>query len=123
MKVQTTLCIERDDEEIELHIFGDAEPYVPGCRRGHPDNWTPDEGGHASIIDIALDEDCNKLWDGELTKNEKQEAESLLLSALEEEISIAKEDAAVDRAESMRDDEAYIYDHDYGDYGPDIYDF
>ena len=24
-----------------------VEPFVPECRKGHPDSWTPAEGGYA----------------------------------------------------------------------------
>lgn len=123
MEVQTTFYVERDGEDIELHIFGEAEPDVPGCRRGHPDNWTPDDPGYSGLTDIAMDEDGNEPWDGELTDEEKREAESALMDALKEDIRHAREDAAIERAEAAADDAAYFYDQDYGDYGPDIYDF
>ena len=123
MEVKTTICIQRDDEDLELYIFGDAEGFTPGNRRGHPDNWTPDEGGGSCVEGIFLDEDANKPWDGTLTKEETQEAEEALMGQLEEDYRDAEEAAAEAKAEARAEAEMDRYDDDYGDYGPDIYDF
>jgi hypothetical protein len=123
MQVQTVFYVERDGEDIELHIFGEAEPFVPGNRRGHPDHWTPDEGGYASVDGVYTDEDGSEPWDDELTASEKSDAESALYEAFEEDARCAAEDAAVERAEAQREDAMMQMDDDYGPYGPDIYDF
>lgn len=122
MEAQTVFYVERDDEELELYVVGDVEPFVPGNRRGHPDHWTPDEGGYATIEGVYTDEDADEPWDGELTDSEKSEARSALMDAFEEDCRCAAEDAAAERAEARRED-AMMQVDDYGPYGPDIYDF
>lgn len=125
MKVQAVFYIERD-EEIELHVFGDAEPLIPANFSGYPDKHTPPEGGEIGIHGIFLDEDGDEPWGGELTAEETTDAEAHLADALEEAIQRNEEDAAVAKAESMADDVRYadeMFDKDCGPYGPDIYDF
>ena len=120
MEIKTSIVIQRDGNDLELYIFGDAEPYTPPCFRGHPDNHTPGEGGCASVEGIFLDEDANKRWEGKLTKEEEAEAESALESACEDHIRDGAEYAAEAKAEAQMDD----WDNDdYGDYGPDASDF
>lgn len=53
--------IERDDEELELEVTADVEPFVPGKLTGPPEDCYPDEGGTADITDIKLD---GKPFDG-----------------------------------------------------------
>jgi len=120
MEVICTFVIERGDDEIELYICGDAEPYTPARFSGHPDNWSPPEGGAACVEGIFLDEERKERWEGKLTKKEEEDAEQLLMDEFVESWRNAAEDAAEAKAEAMRDD----YDCDrYGDYGPDIHDF
>ena len=123
MEVKTTLVIQRNDDDLELHIFGDAEPYVAGSQRGHPDNWTPDEGGCSCVEGIFLDEDAKERWDGKLTKEEEGEAEQALMTQLEEDYRDGQEAAAEAKAEARAEAAMDRYDDDYGDYGPDINDF
>jgi len=120
MEVQATIVVQRDDDDVELYIFGEAEPYCAGNRRGHPDNWTPDEGGAVCVEGIFLDEDAKERWEGKLTNKEEAEAEEALMHQLEEELRDRAETAAEAKAEAMLDDWDY---NDYGDRGPDIYDF
>ena len=122
MELFITYHIERDDEEIELHVVGCAEPWVSG-RRGHIDDWTPDEGGYATIEGIWPDEDQVKPWDGVLTKKETADVEAALMDALADSIRDRQESAAEDRADARREADYDHYDQDYGDYGPDINDF
>ncbi len=51
-----TYEIEYDDGDVlvTLEVEAEFEPVVPGNRRGHPDNWTPDEGGCLESLDITL---------------------------------------------------------------------
>jgi hypothetical protein len=70
-----TISVERGDDELELEVTGDITPLVYGSRRGHPDNWCPDEGGECEITAIKL---AGKEWDGELTKRESDQAEEAL---------------------------------------------
>lgn len=70
-----------DEEEIELTIVGDVEPYVPANLSGHPDTWSPPEGGSACVEGILLN---GEPWSGKLTDKETKEAETMLYQALED---------------------------------------
>ena len=85
MQVTTVFYIERDEKEIELYIQGWVIPYTPACLSGHPDNWTPEEGGDSDIEEIFLDEDCTQPWEGKLTAKEKKDAERDLYRAMEDQ--------------------------------------
>lgn len=41
-----------------------AEPYVPAYRGGHPDNWTPAEGGEIDIETVLVERKGRALIDG-----------------------------------------------------------
>ena len=112
MEVNTTILIQRDKIEIELYVFGDAEPYTSPNFSGHPDDWTPGEGGVSCVEGVFLDKECEVRWTGTLTKEEISRAESALMGALEDGLRCSAESAAEDRAESMADDAAYDYDCD-----------
>lgn len=49
--------IEDEDGDViaTVQVTALFEPYVPERRRGHPDNWTPAEGGGFEGLDIYLD--------------------------------------------------------------------
>jgi hypothetical protein len=49
--------VEDEDGEIldTVQVTALFEPYVPERRRGHPDNWTPAEGGGFEGLDVFLD--------------------------------------------------------------------
>lgn len=96
----------RDDEEIELSIYGYGTPYVPDNFRGHPDNWCPSEGGDMDILYIE-DEATGKASDITLTKEEEDEAIGALQDALEQAVKEDAEEWAIDAYESSRD---YGYD-------------
>jgi hypothetical protein len=107
MQVETQLLVYRndDEDEIELTIVGDVEPFVAGNRRGHPDNWTPDEGGSCCVEAVLLD---GKLWDGKLTKEEEKEAEEALQQAFIESCEPDPDSGYDDYIDDDRAD--YIYD-------------
>ena len=102
--ITTQFIIQRDGKDLELWILGEAEPYSPQNLRGHPDHWTPGEGGSACVEAIFLDEDATIPWDGKLTSKEESEAEDKLLNQLEDNARDAAEYAAELKAEAMRDD-------------------
>jgi hypothetical protein len=52
---------EEDEVEAQVEIEWDGEPDTPGCRSGHPDNWTPDEAGYTDITCMTLVEDIPEL--------------------------------------------------------------
>lgn len=105
MQIKTEFVIERGEEEIELTILGDVEPYIPANLSGHPDNWTPPEGGHACVEVVLLGD---QLWDGELTSEEEKKAEEALFRALEDDEPEPEPDSWYDR---YLDDQAdYLYD-------------
>ena len=76
-----------EDEEtpnpglIELFLEGEVEPYIAANFSGHPDNWTPDEGGTACVHKVTYwDEKTKKelplpeKWFDLLNKDELEEA-------------------------------------------------
>jgi hypothetical protein len=103
-KVSTEFVVYRDsedgEEEIILEINGWAEPYVPANFRGHPDNWTPEEGGDTDIEEILYN---GEPWEGTLTPSEESCACAQLAEALEGLHQAALENAAEARAEAKRE--------------------
>jgi len=87
--------IERDDEEIELVIEGDIEPYVPAKLSGPPENCYPAEGGYAEITKVEPNV--------ELTEEEAKQAEEKLYESYEEDFREAEAEAAWER---------WKYEHD-----------
>lgn len=127
MEVHTILYVERgdNDEEIKLYVFGEVTPFVPGNRRGSPDNWTPDEPAYVGINGLYLDKDENEPWTGTLRTDEEDRAEQYLVEAYENHVQRMEEERAEAR-EIEREEAKYrdsLDDNDYGPYGPDIYDF
>jgi hypothetical protein len=84
--------IRGDDVEIELEVTGSVSAYVPAKRSGHPDTWSPSEGGDIEIETITLN---GQKWDGELSPAERADAEDKLFEA------------------SQDDDSDYDYDDSY----------
>jgi len=88
-QVVTTLCVERggDDDycEYELTIVGDVEPYIPANLSGHPDNWTPPEGGSSCVESVLVEVNgVLKRWTGKLTAEEETGAEQALYDQFED---------------------------------------
>ena len=64
----------QDAYEVDVLVTYDPGYFVPGCRSGHPDNWTPDDGQDPTITGVYLAEcvdepDCSiyhhlDLYDG-----------------------------------------------------------
>ena len=108
-ETEIIFCIEREEDECELTITGDVEGYIPGNRRGHPDNWTPDEGRNSSIINIELD---GKDWDGKLTAKEARQAEQELYKQFENNCKEAAIDAAGQDYEARIADMEADYEYD-----------
>jgi len=50
--------IENEDGDViaTVKVAAFFTPYVPEKRRGHPDNWTPAEGGDFEGLDIYRDD-------------------------------------------------------------------
>lgn len=75
--VTVSFTVERDDEsgetkEVKLEITGSHSPVVPARRGGHPDTWTPEEGGETEIENITiLNTELSHLFD-ELTEDETE---------------------------------------------------
>lgn len=108
-----------EEEEIVLEVRGNAEPYVPANFSGHPDNWSPPEGGCSDVEGVFLN---GQLWGGTLTKKENELAQEMLTNQLIANIESAAEDAAEARAEAMMDDYYDDYcDDDRCDYMYDPY--
>lgn len=49
-----TLTVEIKDVEVDVEVTFNPGWFQRGCRSGHPDNWTPDEGEAAEIEKITL---------------------------------------------------------------------
>jgi len=81
-KVHALMCIERDGEEIEVHVSGTAYPFRRGTKAHPMDRFAePDEP--AEIDDIAAE---TKTGEIELTDAELKTAEEKLWDALEEDL-------------------------------------
>lgn len=90
-----------DDEvpDIEVEVEYDPGWFQAGCRSGHPDNWTPDEGENPEITKVKIlegDHDITHLFQGKL------------LRALEDK--------------AWKDQEAQADDYDPPDYYDEPYD-
>lgn len=112
LEVSIDYSVVRNDKDIELVIQGNVEPYVPANFRGHPDNWSPPEGGDALIECIqTYNEDGDLVkWNGKLTLKEEDEIKEALYQEAEDEMEAAAEDAAADAAV----DAMYDRMEDYG---------
>jgi hypothetical protein len=57
MEVECGETFEDEDEVPDIHVEVEYDPgwEQAGCRSGHPDNWTPDEGESPEITSIKLD--------------------------------------------------------------------
>lgn len=96
---EITYHLERDDEEAELTITGEVEPYIPGKISGPPEHCYPAEGGTASIIDILyVPENGTTLdkWPGQLTSEEEDEVEEMLVNQATEDAEEARADAMIE---------------------------
>lgn len=51
----TTFLLTRGDEEFELYVEYDIDPYDPGVTSGPPENCYPPEGGGVSDMRITVD--------------------------------------------------------------------
>jgi len=71
------------DEIPDIEVEVDYTPgwYQAGCRSGHPDNWTPDEGEDPEIITVTTVEGGIDIVDA-LTK---KQIESLILQAVKDQ--------------------------------------
>lgn len=97
--VEITYLLERDDEEVELTITGEAEPYIPAKIMGPPENCYSAEGGTASIIDVLYKpegSDSFENWPGTLTSKEEEEIEEMLVSQAAEDAEDARGDAMIE---------------------------
>ena len=50
----TQVTVEVKGVEIDVEVEFTPGWFQRGCRSGHPDNWTPDEGEAAEVHSVAL---------------------------------------------------------------------
>ena len=74
---EVTMCVMREEDEIELTIKGSSY-FQHGRLSGPPEDCYPDEG-ETEILEIMHED---KLWIGELTKAEIDKALELLSEAV-----------------------------------------
>lgn len=75
--------VEREDEqgnshELTIEVSGRCEPYVPARLNGHPDTWSPAEGGDVEIEEVVCKNEALKYLFKDLTPEEREEAEELI---------------------------------------------
>ena len=98
--ISITLCVDRDDEELELQVFGTVSPFVPARTSGPPDNWCPSEGGDVEVCEIRLN---GEPWEDELSEAESDRAEEMLREAAADEAEGRLEAYAESRAEAAEE--------------------
>lgn len=91
-----TIYIERDDEagesqELEIELTGSVEEYRPARLHGHPDTWSPAEGGDVEVENAVCKTDAYKHLFVELTKEENEKAKEALQEAAAEEYESRQE--------------------------------
>lgn len=67
---ETTYCLTRGEDEIELSVEYSLTPYDPGCNWGPPEHCYPPEGGDVAEMEITLDGERFEVTDDEATKIE-----------------------------------------------------
>lgn len=99
-------AVERDGSEVAVIIRGTVTPFRRGRTWGHPDTWSPDEGGEIEIDSVCVDPgngiDGAK-WDGELTSAEAADVLDALRLAAENDDQDAREHEAECRYDDARD--------------------
>ena len=57
MEVEFGETFEEGEEVPDVHVEVEYDGgwYQSGCRSGHPDNWTPDEGEDPEILSVKID--------------------------------------------------------------------
>ena len=96
--------VENEHAELEVEILCYLEPVIQARKKGHPDSWTPEEGGTFEILETS--------WKGGgpfkglvlLNEKEKQEVRGLVEKAVAEAIANAQESHAVERYLRERED-------------------
>jgi len=74
------------DESVE--VFYTGETYVPANFRGHPDNWTPAEGGEIEIGSVEY-ETCGRAFiDGRWIKCDRVVADVTTLLSPDDLMSV-----------------------------------
>lgn len=43
--------------DVQVEVKYDEGYFQAGCRSGHPDNWTPDEGEDPEVTSVILEDD------------------------------------------------------------------
>jgi hypothetical protein len=73
-------------EEVEVFYTGEA--YTPANFGGHPDNWTPAEGGEIEIAAVEY-ETCGRAWiDGKWVKCDRVVADVAALLSPDDLMSV-----------------------------------
>ncbi len=63
ISVNVEWCWGNNGEELTLYLVeGFQVPFIPESKKGHPDNWTPAEGGELEDLEI-FDEMGGKIPD------------------------------------------------------------
>lgn len=83
MTYQITLYVERNDQELELHITGSVSAYVPAKTHLAPEDCYDASGGEVEIYSVKLNDQS---WDGELTESEIDQAEQMLFDAYKDSL-------------------------------------
>jgi len=68
-------------DDVEVEVEYNEGWYQAGCRSGHPDNWTPDEGEDPEILSVVI---VHEEW--EPGENEHTDLDRLLPAATDRQL-------------------------------------
>ncbi len=89
MRVQATIYVERNGQELELALIGSYQPSDPGHTTGSSDSWYAPVGAEADLEGVLL---SGHPWSGNLSAEEEALAVEALLLAGDESVYGGGED-------------------------------
>jgi hypothetical protein len=95
------------DEEIDVLVQVDYEPYVPAKTYGPPENCYPAEGGGHEVLRILRDMSGDGDWEEIDSYPLPESVESYLAQCVEDKLKEMDEEAAEAKAEAQAERRSY----------------